>query len=152
MNFSTEGTFPIKIDYSKSLDEMISVGHYKGHIPEMIKGYPLSGEGVHEKKLILVRIDGEMYIDSVRIVFMQRGLRAAYLEELLALGEQHPDLQRRFPIMALGSVWDCPHTGASMVPSLYRHGPEGNEERTLNEVTDAGGFRGMGRYAAVAKD
>ena len=151
MDFSTEGTFPIKVDYSKSVEEMIAAGNYEGYIPEMIKDCPISGEGIQERELVLVRIDGEMYIDSVRIALMQRGLRAAYLEELLALGEQHPDLQRRYPSMALGSVWDSP-SGFSQVPSLYKHGPEGEEERTLNEVTDAGGFYGMGRYAAIAKD
>ena len=40
------------------------------------------------------------------VVEMQReGFRPARIEELLALGAQHPELQRSFPIVALGSVW-----------------------------------------------
>ncbi len=149
MNFREERTFPITVDYNRSLEEMIAAGNYHGHISDMIKGCPISGEGVHHLDLVLVAIEGEMYIDSVRIALSQRGLRAATIEELLALGEQHPELQRNFPIMALGSVWDCPHTGASTVPSLYQHGREGAKERTLYDVSDTGGFWGMGRYAAI---
>jgi hypothetical protein len=33
------------------------------------------------------------------------GYRPATLAELLALGEAHPELQKEFPIVALGSIW-----------------------------------------------
>jgi hypothetical protein len=32
-----------------------------------------------------------------------RGYRAAFIEDLLALGKEQPDLQRKIPIVALGS-------------------------------------------------
>lgn len=35
----------------------------------------------------------------------QQGYRPATIEELLAFGEAHPNLQKRFLIFALGSIW-----------------------------------------------
>ena len=49
----------------------------------------------------------------------KRGYRPATIEELLALGESHPALQREFPIIALGSCWMIPHGAGSLVPGLW---------------------------------
>jgi len=45
------------------------------------------------------------------------GYRPAALAELLALGEAHPELQKEFPIVALGSIW-CGRGGNHDVPVL----------------------------------
>lgn len=46
------------------------------------------------------------------------GYRPANIAELLALGAQYPDIQRQFPIVALGSVWRLRSSGPC-VPCLW---------------------------------
>ncbi|MDI6603226.1 MAG: hypothetical protein QME57_03890, partial [Patescibacteria group bacterium] len=48
----------------------------------------------------------------------QMEYRPVELHELLAFGEQYPDIQRKFLIVALGSVWWSPR-GDRCVPYLY---------------------------------
>lgn len=45
------------------------------------------------------------------------GFRPALIEDLLALGAEYPELQKQFPIVALGSVWQDPG-GRRRVPYL----------------------------------
>jgi hypothetical protein len=42
------------------------------------------------------------------------------LPELLAFGEKYPDVQREFPVVALGSAWRD-SVGNRHVPYLVRH-------------------------------
>lgn len=51
------------------------------------------------------------------------GKRPATLRELLAFGEANPELQREFPIIALGSVWVY-RRGDRRVVCLGRYGSE----------------------------
>ncbi|MFH1990409.1 MAG: hypothetical protein ABIJ19_00960 [Patescibacteria group bacterium] len=74
------------------------------------------------------------------------GLRPVTLKELLALGEGFPNLQREFPIIALGSVWDSDN---------FRHCPRlggDTSERILFLSWITGRWWGDGyRFAAVRK-
>ena len=49
------------------------------------------------------------------------GYRPATIKELLALGASYPELQKHFPVVALGSVWRNPD-GHLQVPCLDWHG------------------------------
>lgn len=51
------------------------------------------------------------------------GFRPATLAELLVIGETQPELQRQFPIIALGSVWRG-SVGSRRVPELSLAGGE----------------------------
>ena len=52
------------------------------------------------------------------------GLSPANLPELLAFGETHPEVQRQFTIIALGSVWQR-SIGCRYVPCLDGSGDGG---------------------------
>ena len=57
------------------------------------------------------------------------GFRPATLAELLVLGETQPELQKQFPIIALGSLW-LHSPGYRVVPVLYLH--DGKRELLLD--------------------
>ncbi|HEY4476338.1 MAG TPA: hypothetical protein VI954_02465, partial [Candidatus Paceibacterota bacterium] len=75
------------------------------------------------------------------------GMRPAELHELLAFGEKYPDVQREFPIVALGSVWDDQIGYRCFVP--YLHGNGLGRRLFLNWVE--GDWREFYRFAAVRK-
>lgn len=55
--------------------------------------------------------------DEVLAEMDKRGLRPATYEEALAFAKKNPDEQRKFPIVALGSVWRHP-SGSRLVAYL----------------------------------
>jgi len=98
--------FPIIVDYSKSLDKMIKAGNYYCVNPENIsQGYFLiQGQGKHKLSIELVHYGKYMKSNGVIRDLNSRSLRPATLPELLAFGAKYPKIQRKFPIVALGSV------------------------------------------------
>lgn len=77
--------------------------------------------GSQEVELHLVPIDRDMTTEQVCQELDKRGLRAATFRELCALGAAHPELQRQFPIVALGSGWRR-SVGGVNVPVLGGNG------------------------------
>jgi hypothetical protein len=98
--------FPVSVDYTRSVEEMVRVGEYNWSNPDINrKNFPLQIRGKIEVKVGLIRFNRYVASDEVLRELDKQGLRAATLPELLSLGEQHPGLQRQFPVVALGSVW-----------------------------------------------
>ncbi len=99
----------LTIDYSRTLQEMINAGNYgwtnsnitEKHFPLPTelngKNVPVSTKLFHFNRSIS-STDATSEMDKA-------GYRPATLAELLALGEVNPELQKKFPIVALGSVW-----------------------------------------------
>jgi len=48
------------------------------------------------------------------------GFRAAILPELFAFGETHPEVQREFPIVALGSIANVDGKRVPYIDRLYK--------------------------------
>ena len=116
--------FTLSVNYSRTVEDGIKAGKYdwsnsditSGHFPT--KHCPGSEEGV---KIELVHFGKNMNTEDVLSELSKKGLRPAELHELLVLGEKHSDLQREFPIVALGSVWQHPY-GFRNCADLYRLG------------------------------
>lgn len=112
----------VVVDYSMSLVDMISAGRY-GQVCREInhENFPIERRDTTERvEVVLVhpRVgSGEMYPDKLLAEMHHFGLRPATLPELLALGASQPDIQRRFPIIALASLWRRPGD-CDNVPSL----------------------------------
>jgi len=96
----------ITVDYSLSLEQMIALGRYgwkNEHITTEL--FPLKGEGKKEIAVELVKYKkGGNLSDKVLAYLDSKGLRPATIEELLAFGAAFPELQKKFRIVALGSV------------------------------------------------
>jgi hypothetical protein len=139
--------YVVTVDYNRSLPEMIAAGRYDRADREITaEHFPLTGEGKVEMALILVHFNRNILVDDALTVMDQLGLRSAVLPELLALGEMHPAVQKEFPIIAFGSIWE-ERTCLYRVPYLYR----ALAKRKLNLGYDGGYRRENFRFAAVLK-
>ncbi len=101
---SDSGMFPISVDYSQSLADMIKAGKYDWTNSEMTeKKFPLKGDGVVERTLMLCHFDRMMTSEQVIEANQVGGVEPATIEDLLAFGAMYPEAQRKYPIIALGS-------------------------------------------------
>ena len=124
--------FPVTVDYTQTLAQMIAAGNYDSvdsgitdkhfPLPSIPTGLPLStGSGQATKadlKLRLFYINRSINSNDTIAELKQKGLRPATLPELLAFGATYPEEQRKYPIVALGSVWRR-WFGYRLVPCLY---------------------------------
>ncbi|MEK7078409.1 MAG: hypothetical protein AAB911_02465 [Patescibacteria group bacterium] len=142
-----KNVFPVTVDYTRTLSDMISAGHYDSVNDDITADhFPVSGEGVVEVKLELVHFDRVMESDDVLKELDKDGLRPATLAELLAFGAKYPDIQRQFPIIALGAVWQN-RRGYRSVPALW--GSSIGRFLDLHYFDD--GWDGYYRFLAVLK-
>lgn len=106
---SSEPAYPLAIDYGQDLATMVQAGNYDYAHPDITdRNFPVGAPapaGEAKVEAVLVHFDRSMSSQQVLDELGRRGLRPATMVELLAFGAQHPDSQRRFPIVALGSVW-----------------------------------------------
>jgi len=141
------GRHNVVVDYGMSLADMIDIGRYDWKNNDiMTKHFPISGSGTSETEIVLFQFNKGMSTDAVLAELDKRGFRAATLPELLALGADQPELQRQFPIIALGSVWRRPD-GNRNVACLGRR----DAERFLLLDWYEFVWCGVCRFAAVRK-
>lgn len=139
--------YPVTIDYSKSIEQMIADGQY-GWSSDRINGenFSVEGDQIVEIKLEFFRFDGETCISDVRAKLDKLGLRPATIEELLAFGATYPEIQREFTVIAAGS-WFVPPYGQrhAQWPCLDRFW----SKRRLDLLSN--GTYSTARYLAVRK-
>jgi len=144
---AAESVFSIVVDYSLSLAEMVKAGKYDWVNDDITaKHFPAKGEGKKELAIELIHFNRRTSSEEALQEMDKQGFRPATIEELLALGSAYPELQRKFPIAALGSVWQDPNG--------YRHVPclgESVSRRSLHLHWLGGGWGGDWRFAAVRK-
>jgi len=160
--------YSVTVDRSRTLAEMVAAGRYDqtdGDINE--KNFPspvpppaepecpnrgpyrtsdISAGGRTE--LELVHLARDATTEEVEAELVRRGLHPADLWELLDFGERYPDVQRKFPVIALGSSWADPG-GYLRVPCLG--GSSGYRYLYLDWDHPDGGWRGSDRFLAVRK-
>lgn len=137
----------VTVDRDKKLKAMIEAGRYDYANSDITdKHFPVEGSGTVEIDIELVHYGRDMSTDAVLKDLDARGLRPAKIEELLALGATKPELQREFPIIALGSVWQDLH-GDRDCPCLDGLG----SGRGLHLYWFGGGWGDGCRFAAVSQ-
>lgn len=133
------------LDYSMSLQEMIAAGQYDWVNPDITaKRFPLTGKGTHDLVGKLIHLNRPVSSEEVVAELDKMGLRPATIEELLAFGAA-PDLQRNFPVLALGS--SCLVDSGRRVACLSRDGAE----RGLDLYWWSGRWNDDYRFLAVRK-
>jgi hypothetical protein len=136
--------FSLTVDYSLTLMQMIDAGRYDWINSDITsKRFPVQGQGKQELTAELVHFDRSISSDDAVAELDRRGLRPATITELLAFGVAYPEEQRKFPIVALGSVTEV--FGRRFVPYLYRDGAG----RDLYLDWLDGGWAGGCRFLAV---
>jgi hypothetical protein len=139
-------TLRIVVDYSLSLEQMITAGKYDWSNSDITaKRFPLKGSGKVELEPKLFYFGRDMSSDNVIAEMDKEGFRPCTIEELLAIGEQHPELQRKFPLVALGSVAKV--NGNRHVACLFRDG----SGRELHLGWFGHGWHVVCRFPAVRK-
>ncbi len=84
--------------------------------------FPLQNPDVGGKvKIILVQLKKKAGTEEVLRHMDEFGLRPAWIEELLALGEVYPGIQRKTLLVGLGAIWEKPDVGR-LVPYLEFYG------------------------------
>ena len=110
--------FLIVVDYNRSLSKMIKAGNYDWINSNItVNHFPIEGSGQQEKNFSLFHFNKAKTSEEVIVEMNKEGFSPAKIEDLLALGESQPELQKQFPIVALGSVWRDSHDD-SLVPCL----------------------------------
>ena len=89
----------VVVDYGRSFVQMRDAGKYDIVNIELIteQNFPL------QKRQGRVRVMIKIFASPEEM--RGQGFRPAFVEELFALGEQYPDLQKKFKILALSSPW-----------------------------------------------
>ncbi len=108
------------IDYSKSIDDLVTMGNYDlvnsgiSNNAFIQKGGDDKKDTIMTREAILLNFNRKMSSEDIVAQMVVRGLRPATARELLTLGNEYPRLQREMSIIALGSK-----TTASKVPGLW---------------------------------
>lgn len=142
----TEDIYPITVDYSLTLEQMIVAGAYDWVNSAITpKNFPVKGKGIVILDAQFIYFGCSMSSDAIIAELDKIGLRPATHAELLAFGAKYPELQRQFLSVALGSVGEV--GGGRFVVYLWRHA----DERRLNLDCFAYYWFGYCRFLAVRK-
>ncbi len=107
--------FTMMVDYSRSVADLIKDGAYNYANPNITdENFPLQPfEMGQEKEAKLYHFNRDISSDAAISEMAKDGFRPATARELLTYGAKNPEVQREFPIVALGSVW--------LYPNGFRH-------------------------------
>ena len=136
----------LSVDYSRSLEVMIAASHYDWKNDDITaKRFPVVGKGVEQFEAKVFHFDRTMSSEAVVDAIKVDGWEPSKIEHLLAFGEKYPEEQRKYPIIALGSVAEV--RGFRSVPCLDRD----DAERSLDLRWWDGGWDDSCRFLAVRK-
>ena len=139
-------TVLVEVDGTKTLEWMIADGKYDWKNSDINqKNYPIQNTTKRTTEIEFFHFPDGTSSDNAEKKMAEEGFRPIINEELQAIGAKHPELQREFPIVALGSV--CSFFFAQYVPVL---GVDGNG-RKLNLNYRADGWSGGCRFPGVRK-
>ena len=113
---------------ANALAELIALGHYDWVNPDITsEHFPLESDGTDGGEPVVVHLDRNATTDEVLAELDRRGLKPARIEHLLRYGANHPEEQRQYPIVCLGSSW--------LHPCGLRHFPSLDEAGGLRELS-----------------
>lgn len=117
--------YKLVIRRSRPLADQIAAGRYDWIDPGINRqNFPgAEGNTDEEAEVVLFHFNRVMSSDAVIEEIAKEGYEPEELPGLLAFGATKPELQRQFPIIALGSVWVDPY-GYRRVSSLDVHSGE----------------------------
>ena len=139
--------FPVAVNYDLPVEQAIDAGSYQAvHAEITSKNFPSARSGQAQLDIVLVRFEHRMRSEDVVQELDKEGLRPAELPEFLAFGAKYPDVQRKFSVAGLGSVWQD-RKGYRNVPCLY----EASEGRYLDLHWWEDGWYSYTRFAAIHK-
>lgn len=98
--------YSVRVDYAAEIEDMVVRGKYDWSNDNITSDhFPANTAEEADIAVQLVHFNRSISSDGVIVELDRMGLRPAEARELLAFGVKYPDVQREFPIIALGSVW-----------------------------------------------
>ena len=112
-------THKLVVNYKRTIADSVKAGNYDWKNADITdENFPSTENGEREVEMALFHFNKQISSPNAIAEMEKAGYRSATMKELLAFGEKNPELQRQFPIVALGSVvrlFDRRHVG-------YLHG------------------------------
>lgn len=143
--------FDVVVDYCQTIEKMTIAGSYNWADHDFTSDNFSCDK--HGELKITIKLfsfytqDGNISSEEVLEEIKKQGYRPAEIEELLSLGASYPELQEKFPIIALGSMWRDTK-GVLRVPRLYNRAVG----RDLALPAFTGGWSKGSRFAMVCDD
>lgn len=151
------GTFRVQVNYDLRLEAAIKSGNYDWKNDDINdKNFPSKRSGSAELDIRLVHFNKDMSYEDILKELDKMSLRPAELPELLALGAKYPDEQRKYPIVAMGSMWRG-YGGRDgeiwrIVPSLWNNRGRRGLSLDCHSTGSECGWSVDFRFAAVSKE
>lgn len=140
-------SYPLFVNYDFPVGDAVKLGNYNWVNSDITsKNFPTTRTGKAEVVVKLIHFNRYISTNKALRELDRMGYRPAELHELIAFGAKYPDVQREFPIVALGSVWRG-RFGYRYVPSLFGSG----SERDFDLDWVGCGWGGFYRFVAVRK-
>ena len=147
----TATTYHLTVNYERSVEDMVRAGRYN-HINSDItsKHFPTKRKGVAEVEVELIHFNWGVCVwtDETLRELDRMGYRPAELHELLAFGEKYPEIQLKFPVAAIGSVWRG-GSGGYYAPHLWKNDLDLERALIISLIED--GWSKNCRFAAARK-
>ncbi len=115
-------TLTINVRYDLSIEELVKTSKQDYPNPDITGKHFKEKTGKAQKKeAVLLHIGRAVSTETVQAIIKQMKLKPGTAKELISLSIDDPNLQKKFPIVALGSVWRL-WFGGRYVPSLWDDG------------------------------
>ena len=139
--------YPVTVNYDLSVEDAVKLGRYDWNNSDISsRNFQTKRKGTAEVAVELIHFNRYISTKDAQKELDQRVYRPAELHELLAFGEKYPNVQREFPIVALGFVWQV--RGCRRDVSGLKGG---GSERSLDLDWVGRGWGEIYRFAAVRK-
>lgn len=142
-----DDTYRFTVNRDQRFKAVVKAGKYDWMNLDITEAhFPLTGSGTEELEGILVHFNRYISTNDALAELDRLGLRPADFQELCAFASQHPNVQRKFPIVELASVWTH-RDGDRYVACLWSHAD--GRRLFLNVV--AGDWNDYYRFLAFRK-
>lgn len=124
-----DAIYTVAVDYAKPISHILDEGNYNwAHVYITDDNFPAlfkyhndrwcQASHVEDVEMHLVHPGHARTREEAWKEVEARGLRSANIEELLAFGANYPNLQKQFPIVAIGALWQRSDSRDPLVPAL----------------------------------
>jgi len=114
-------TYKQVVNYDLSVKELLKAGKYDWQNEDITdKNFPSTEKGEKEVEFGMFHFKRGISSEDAIAEMKKAGYRPSTMKELLSFGKNNPDLQRKYPIIALGSVAEL--GGARHVGFLHGNG------------------------------
>jgi len=105
-NENVEGVVSANGTFTISLASLIDLGKYDNVNPEIKEeNFPIDGQIKLDEETRLFHFGKDMSTETVKEEMDKEGWKPATIWHLLFFGIKNPEEQKKYPIIALGSVW-----------------------------------------------